>query len=106
MGGQLVDSKQTLGKDDMINMIRHGAKHIFNSKGDEIGEKDIDVILKMGETKTEETNKKLKTYGESSLRSLSLDSRPEDSVYKFEGEDFREKSKETPNLDWIAPPKR
>ena len=50
-------------------------------------------------------HEKLKTLGESELRSFSLDV-PTGSVYQFEGEDFREKRKEIPGLYWIEPPKR
>ena len=45
----------------------------------------------MGEKKTQEENKKLEALGESSLRTFTLDTKPEDSVYNFEGEDFKEK---------------
>merc|ERR1739846_313621 len=44
--------------------------------------------------------------GESNLRSFTLDTKPEDSVYNFEGEDFREKQREDIGMNWIAPPKR
>ena len=44
--------------------------------------------------------------GESSLRTFTLDTRPEDSVYNFEGADFREKQKDEIGENWIAPPKR
>ena len=47
----------------------------------------------------------MKTFGESELRSFSLDV-PTGSVYQFEGEDFREKRREAPGLYWIEPPKR
>ena len=48
----------------------------------------------MGEKKTQEENKKLEALGESSLRTFTLDTKPEDSVYNFEGEDFKEKQRE------------
>ena len=48
----------------------------------------------MGEKKTQEENKKLEALGESSLRTFTLDAKPEDSVYNFEGEDFKEKQRE------------
>merc|ERR1712079_755833 len=44
--------------------------------------------------------------GESSLRTFTLDTKPEDSVYNFEGADFREKQRDKIGLEWIAPPKR
>merc|ERR1712083_1032835 len=55
----------------------------------------------MGEEKD-----KLDTLGESNLRAFTLDTKPEDSVYNFEGEDFREKQREDIGMNWIAPPKR
>ena len=57
-------------------------------------EEDIDALLELGEKKTKEENKKLESLGESSLRTFTLDTKPEDSVYNFEGEDFREKQRE------------
>ena len=104
--GRLVDNKQNLGKDEMLNIIRHGAKHVFSSKDADVTEDDIDRVLAAGEQRTEEENKKLATLGESSLRSFTLDTKPEDSVYNFEGEDFREKQRDEIGMNWIAPPKR
>merc|ERR1712025_669324 len=66
----------------------------------------IEELLNMGEKKTQEENKKLEALGESSLRSFTLDTKPEDSLYNFEGEDFREKQRDEIGLNWIAPPKR
>merc|ERR1712025_1476862 len=66
----------------------------------------IEELLNMGEKKTQEENKKMDKLGESNLRSFTLDTKPEDSVYNFEGEDFREKQREEIGMNWIAPPKR
>lgn len=50
--GRLADSKgQSLNKDEMLNMIRHGANHVFASKDSEITDDDIDTILVKGEMK-------------------------------------------------------
>lgn len=35
----------------MLNMIRHGANHVFASKDSEITDEDIDTILERGEAK-------------------------------------------------------
>ena len=35
----------------MLQMIRHGANHVFASKESEITDEDIDAILKQGEEK-------------------------------------------------------
>lgn len=49
--GRLVDQKNQLNKDEMLNIIRHGANHVFQSKDSEITDEDIDEILAKGETK-------------------------------------------------------
>lgn len=55
--GRLVDSKsQALNKDEMLNMIRHGANHVFASKDSEITEEDIDSILEKGEAKVSQSS--------------------------------------------------
>ena len=45
--------------------------------------------MERGEKKSMEEKDKLDTLGESNLRAFTLDTKPEDSVYNFEGEDFR-----------------
>ena len=40
-----------LGKDEVLNMIRHGASHVFASKDSEITDEDIDSIIAKGEQK-------------------------------------------------------
>lgn len=58
--GRLVDIKSQLNKDEMLNMIRHGANHVFSSKDSEITEEDIDVILAKGEHKVNNIRKSFK----------------------------------------------
>ncbi|RXN09191.1 SWI SNF-related matrix-associated actin-dependent regulator of chromatin subfamily A member 5 [Labeo rohita] len=100
---RLVDPNTSkLGKDEMLSIIRHGATHVFASKESEITDEDIDAILERGEKKTMEMKEKLANLGESSLRNFTMDT--ENSVYNFEGEDYREKKKVITN--WIEPPKR
>ncbi|KAG9347098.1 hypothetical protein JZ751_006025 [Albula glossodonta] len=101
--GRLVDQNlNKLGKDEMLSIIRHGATHVFASKESEITDEDIDAILERGEKKTLEMKEKLSNMGESSLRNFTMES--ENSVYNFEGEDYREKKKIV--TEWIEPPKR
>lgn len=103
--GRLQDSKaSTLGKDEMLSMIRHGANEVFKSKDQEISDHDIDDLIMQGEQRTEELNKKLEEMGESSLRQFTLDV-PAESIYQFEGEDYKEKQKAIVG-NWIEPPKR
>merc|ERR1712223_1417175 len=49
--GRLSDNKQNLGKDEMLGMIRHGAKHVFAAKDGEIADEDIDALLEAGAAK-------------------------------------------------------
>lgn len=104
--GRLIDQQNKLGKDEMLQMIRHGATHVFASKDSELTDEDIDTILERGAKKTAEMNERLKKLGESSLRNFTMDTGgTETSLYNFEGEDYREKQKLS-LIEWIEPPKR
>ncbi|XP_051517056.1 probable global transcription activator SNF2L1 isoform X3 [Myxocyprinus asiaticus] len=104
--GRLIDQQNKLGKDEMLQMIRHGAIHVFASKDSELTDKDINTILERGAKKTAEMNERMQNLGESSLRNFTMDtSSTETSLYKFEGEDYREKQKLS-LIEWIEPPKR
>ncbi|XP_031801066.1 probable global transcription activator SNF2L1 isoform X2 [Sarcophilus harrisii] len=102
--GRLLDQQSNkLAKDEMLQMIRHGATHVFASKDSELTDEDITTILERGEKKTAEMNERLEKMGESSLRNFTMDA--ETSLYKFEGEDYREKQKVS-MMEFIEPPKR
>ncbi|XP_073919886.1 probable global transcription activator SNF2L1 isoform X8 [Castor canadensis] len=102
--GRLIDQQSNkLAKEEMLQMIRHGATHVFASKESELTDEDIATILERGEKKTAEMNERLQKMGESSLRNFRMDI--EQSLYKFEGEDYREKQK-LGMVEWIEPPKR
>ncbi|XP_048043129.1 probable global transcription activator SNF2L1 [Megalobrama amblycephala] len=104
--GRLIDQQNKLGKDEMLQMIRHGATHVFASKDSELTDEDIDTILERGAKKTAEMNERMQKLGESSLRNFTMDTGgTENSLYKFEGEDYREKQKLS-LIEWIEPPKR
>ena len=99
-----------LNKDEMLNIIRFGANHVFALKDSELTDEDIDTILERGETKTAEKNAKLESLGESSLRSFTVDTPNNDAapsyLYLFEGKDYREKQKLIDTSNWIELPKR
>lgn len=104
--GRLIDQQNKLGKDEMLQMIRHGATHVFASKDSELTDEDINTILERGAKKTAEMNERMQTLGESSLRNFTMDTgATETSLYNFEGEDYREKQKLS-LIEWIEPPKR
>uniref|UniRef100_A0A672NJJ9 SWI/SNF-related matrix-associated actin-dependent regulator of chromatin subfamily A member 5-like n=1 Tax=Sinocyclocheilus grahami TaxID=75366 RepID=A0A672NJJ9_SINGR len=116
--GRLIDQQSKLGKDEMLQMIRHGATHVFASKDSELTDEDIDTILERCAKKTAEMNERLRKLGESSLRDFTMDTGgTETSLYNFEGEDYREKQKVSVSesismhlalslIEWIEPPKR
>lgn len=60
--GRLIDQQSNkLAKDEMLQMIRHGATHVFASKDSELTEEDITTILERGEKKVREPfNKEFK----------------------------------------------
>merc|ERR1712088_655222 len=104
--GKLMEQKTNLNKDEMVNMIRHGASQVFSTKDGDITDIDIDSLLEAGEKKTEEQKSKLEELGEGSLRNFTLDTKEDKSLYNCEGEDFREKQRDEIGMAWIAPPKR
>merc|ERR1712223_321934 len=81
--GKLMDQKANLNKDDMVNMIRHGASYVFSTKDGDITDIDIDSLLEAGEKKTQEQKDKLEELGESSLRNFTLDTKEDKSLYNF-----------------------
>ncbi|XP_057313137.1 SWI/SNF-related matrix-associated actin-dependent regulator of chromatin subfamily A member 5-like [Hydractinia symbiolongicarpus] len=103
--GRLVDSTNKINKDEMLNMIRHGADKVFAGKDSTITNEDIDAILERGQKKTEELKEKMDSLGESQLRNFTMDV-PE-SIYQFEGQDFRDTHDKVGAVShWIEPPKR
>lgn len=127
--GRLIDSANKMDKDQMLNMIRHGANYVFSSKESDITDKDIDDVLAEGEKRTAEMKQSLEKLGESQLRKFTIDApnetaarkggaggsdeldengepKPEFSVYNFEGEDYRKKQGDNYGIKWIEPPKR
>lgn len=52
VSGRLIDQQSNkLAKDEMLQMIRHGATHVFASKDSELTDEDITTILERGEKK-------------------------------------------------------
>ncbi|CAB1316264.1 unnamed protein product [Coregonus sp. 'balchen'] len=49
--GRLMEQSNKLGKDEMLQMIRHGATHVFASKDNELTDEDINTILERGAKK-------------------------------------------------------
>ena len=72
-------------------MVRFGADEIFASKSKQLTDEDIDVLLKRGEERTAEQNKKIETDAQHNLANFSLttqDAAP-GSLFEFEGANYR-----------------
>ncbi|KAI9671924.1 MAG: hypothetical protein M1817_002345 [Caeruleum heppii] len=101
-------AKAAASKDELLNMIQHGAEKVFSTKGGtgalghkpDLSEDDIDEILKHGEQKTAELNARYEKLGIDDLQKFTSD-----SAYEWNGEDFTNRKKEI-GVAWINPAKR
>ncbi|KAI3631523.1 hypothetical protein MIR68_010406 [Amoeboaphelidium protococcarum] len=108
--GRVANQNKTLSKNELVSMIQHGADKILNSSGSSIQlDESIDDIIKKGEERTAQLDKKFLQLGLDDLQNFSLEA---GSMYEFEGKDFsntnQQKSKDTSavGFGWIAPARR
>ncbi|WVQ73853.1 hypothetical protein IAR50_003434 [Cryptococcus sp. DSM 104548] len=94
-------AKAGQGKEDLLDMIQHGAEKIINNSESMLIDDDIDEIIKRGEGKTKEINSK---YAGLDLDALN-NFKSESLVSTWEGEDYSNKQQKRPLL-WIEPSKR
>lgn len=102
-------AKQAASKDELLNMIQHGAESIFQTtggsgtlgSGNEFSEDDIDSILKRGEERTAQLNARYEKLGFDDLQNFTSE-----SAYEWNGENFQNKKKENIGMNWIHPAKR
>jgi SWI/SNF-related matrix-associated actin-dependent regulator of chromatin subfamily A member 5 len=76
-------------KDELLTMIQHGAEKIFKESDNDTEDAtldDIDEILRHGEEKTAELNKKYENYNIDDLKNFSSE-----SAYKWNGQDWSNK---------------
>ncbi|EIW69137.1 hypothetical protein TREMEDRAFT_68987 [Tremella mesenterica DSM 1558] len=92
-------AKLASNKDELLDMIQHGAEKIINTSQSMLIDDDIDEIIKRGEEKTQELVSK---YAGLDLDALN-NFKSESLVNTWEGEDFAHKRK---GLIWIEPAKR
>ncbi|KAI0024299.1 SNF2 family N-terminal domain-containing protein [Xylariomycetidae sp. FL0641] len=101
-------TKGPAGKDELLNMIQHGAEKVFQTKsgtgaaakGTDLNDDDIDAILSKGEDRTKELNAKYEKLGIDDLQKFSSE-----SAYEWNGENFGARKKEI-GINWINPAKR
>ncbi|GFZ42856.1 DNA helicase [Saitozyma sp. JCM 24511] len=86
-------------KEELLDMIQHGAEKIINSSTSMLIDDDIDAIIRRGEERTAELNAKYQGLDLDALNNF----RSESLVNQWEGEDYTAKRK---NMIWIEPAKR
>ncbi|KAF8511891.1 P-loop containing nucleoside triphosphate hydrolase protein [Hysterangium stoloniferum] len=88
-------------KEELLDLIHHGAEKIVNSNDDLLVNADIDEIIHRGEERTEEINKKYANLNIDDLNNFKSDF----SIKEWEGEEFGSKNKSR-RFEWIKPSKR
>lgn len=88
--------------DDLLGMIQHGAKAVFESNKSTMLHDDIDAILARGREKTASLNAKFNKLGLDDLQNFTSDA----SVYEWNGQNFAKREHEEAGLTWIHPTKR
>jgi SWI/SNF-related matrix-associated actin-dependent regulator of chromatin subfamily A member 5 len=86
-------------KDELLNMVQHGAEEIFEAEGGTIGDDDIDDIFRHGEERTKKLQERYAELGLDDLQNFTSE-----SAYNWMGEDFKQKKQI--GLSWINPSKR
>lgn len=106
--GGAQQSGKSSSKDQLLDMIQHGAAEIFKAKdGDDASNADVDIdaLLADSERKTQELNKKYAKLDLNALQNFTND----ESVYEWNGENFKKKEPTAiTNIGhaWINPGKR
>ena len=101
-------AKAAASKDELLNMIQHGAEKVFETKGatgilggkTDLTDDDIDAILKHGEERTAQLNARYEKLGIDDLQKFSSE-----NAYEWNGENFSKAKKEI-GVNWINPSKR
>ena len=102
-------AKAAASKDELVNMIQHGAATVFESKGatgalgskSSLSEDDIDEILRQGEERTKQLNARYEKLGIDDLQNFTSE-----NAYEWDGQDFTGKARKEVGIAWINPSKR
>jgi len=97
--GRAEHKSKAANKDDLVDMIQHGAEKIINSKESMEVEDDIEEIIRRGEERTAELNAK---YAELNFDDLQIFK--SETTTNWEGEEYGGKKKQ--GILWIEPSKR
>ena len=93
-------TSKAASKDELLNMVQHGAEEIFEKEGGTINEgDDIEEIFRHGEERTKKLQERYAELGIDDLQNFTSE-----SAYNWMGEDFKQKKQI--GLSWINPSKR
>lgn len=100
--GRSQPNKSQQNKDDLVDMIQHGAEKIINADTSLLIDDDIDAIIRRGEERTTALQDKYQ-----SLNLDDLNNFKSESTLEWEGQDFRVKGGAAGRGGfWIEPSKR
>lgn len=71
--GRVSQQAKTLSKNELVNMIKHGAETILKSTVPNLQDTSIESILLKGEKRTAELDAKFRTLGLDALQKFSLE---------------------------------
>ena len=102
-------SQKAASKDELVQMIQHGASDIFQNSvstglidgKNDLSDTDIDKILAEGEEKTKALNARYEKLGIDDLQNFTSE-----NAYEWNGEDFTAARKKDIGMAWINPSKR
>ncbi|KAG9311922.1 SNF2 family DNA-dependent ATPase [Chiua virens] len=89
-------------KDELLDMITHGAEKIISSSDDILINENIEAIIQRGEERTAELNSKYEGLNLEDLSNFKSDS----NLQQWEGEDFRGGARKSLNLNMLSLSKR
>jgi len=98
--GRLAEQNTSLGKDDVMKMVRFGADQILSGKGGSYSDEDIDALIAKGEEKTLEINAKLQTNAQHNLADFKLldDNDGGQDTFSFDGKNYRGEGRSVGNF--------
>ncbi|KAF4613338.1 hypothetical protein D9613_011056 [Agrocybe pediades] len=102
--GRTQQAKAAANKEELLEMITHGAEKIINNAASQehLINEDIDAIIQRGEERTMELNSKYEGLNLEDLNNFKSDA----SVQQWEGEDFRSGQKKALNFNLLSLSKR
>ena len=109
--GRLQDAKASVGKDDLLQMVRYGAEKMFSGASGNITSEDIDIILQKGDAETQALSAKMNVFKDAAMK-FSMEG--DKTLYDFEAEAGAGEDGDAAALDmrrlaaanWVEPPRR